>query len=111
MAARLHHLEIIPGDRGHTVRHFMTSAGESGFQTKTHTFPTSEAAADHVEDALDGIAAPEDQRGPSPETLANIRKAEVPPRARKTPRPSSVKGTNNRNENNVGFKPAPERQY
>ena len=54
MAKGLHHIEIIPGKNGHTVRHFyaVNERGPAAYQSESHVFGNAEDVANHVEDAL-----------------------------------------------------------
>ena len=51
---RLHHIEIISGKNGHTVRHFHTvSEGETAaYRSESHVFGNAEDVAKHIEDIL-----------------------------------------------------------
>src|SRR6516162_3749399 len=41
MARRLHHIEIIPGQNGHTIRHFyaVNEGGTAAYQSESHPGP------------------------------------------------------------------------
>jgi len=51
---RLHHIEIISGKNGHTVRHFHTvnDGGTAAYRSETHVFGNVKDVAQHIEDVL-----------------------------------------------------------
>ena len=70
MARRLHHIEIIPGKDGHTIRHFyaVNEGGTAAYQSERHVFGNAEDVANHVEDALEKHEEPnEPKRSPKTE--------------------------------------------
>jgi hypothetical protein len=80
MAKRLHHIEIIPGKNGHTVRHFfaVTEGGRAAYQSESHVFGSAEDVANHVEDALEKHdEANEPKRSPKAEEREEASEAGV----------------------------------
>lgn len=65
MARRLHHIEIIPGKNGHTVRHFyaVNEGGTAAYPSESHVFGNAEDAANHVEDALENHEEANEPKG------------------------------------------------
>ena len=80
MARRLHHIEIIPGQNGHTIRHFyaVNEGGTAAYPSESHVFGNAEDVANHVEDALEKYEeASEQKRNPKAEEREEASEADV----------------------------------
>jgi len=80
MARQLHHIEIIPGKNGHTIRHFyaLNEGGTAAYQSESYVCENAEDVANQVEDALEKHEeANEPKRGAKVEEHDEASEAEV----------------------------------
>jgi len=67
--ANLHHLEVMPVEGGHMVRHYMAHPSSGKItQMAQHTFKNPEDVADHVE----GVLSDRQQAGTTPPSMSAV---------------------------------------